>query len=450
MKRLTLKRLACWLLALFLAGGPAAAQTLDKAERQAVVARAGQLLADNYVYPDRARAARDAIAQTLAAGGYDGIDDPAAFAKRLTEDLRGVLHDKHIFVSFQGAPAPNLGPAFVPPPSNGGFVRVDRLKGNIGYIKLNSFPAMAIFAPAADEAMRDIAGTDALILDMRDNGGGSAESDAYFGSFFFDPQKPVQLNSIVHRNAGTETFATAEFWTRPVASPFVGKPVYVLTSARTFSGGEAVVYDLKAQKRAIVYGETTSGGANPGGSHPLNARFGIAIPSGRALNPITGTNWEGTGVSPDVSVDAAHAFDAALRDIAAKRGLGVVTAQLATETQIDPFVEAHLLKIRTLPRPGAEAAVRRNIEDLAQGTPHYETMSKDLADITRQQLPRLQQDLSRMGAIKSVTFRYVGPAGLDVFDVAMANGTVQSGIFIQADGRIEAVWVRPLAAPPSP
>jgi hypothetical protein len=425
---------------------------MEKSEKQAVVTQAGEHLATDYIYPDRAHQAQAKVTAALAAGAYDNIDDPAAFAQRLTDDLGTVLHDKHVRVSYRG-------PAFAgtamarppaPPATNGGFAEVDRLKGNIGYIKLLNFPIPAIFSPAADTAMRDIAGTDALIIDMRDNGGGSAESDSYFGSFFFDPQKPVQLNSIVHRTRSTNEFTTKEYWTTPVATPYLNKPVYILASRRTFSGGEAFVYDLKARKRALIYGETTGGGANPGGGTMLNARFGIFIPTGRAENPVTGTNWEGTGVAPDVAVDAKLAFQAGLRNIVSKRAdLAAMAGQLAHETEVPPFVEVHLLKVRTTPLLGSEAAARRNIEDLVRGTPNYALMSKDLAEATRAQLPQLQADMSKLGPIRSITFKEVGPAGLDVYDVTMANGAIQSGIFVSPDGTIQTAWIRP-ADPPAP
>lgn len=447
-----MKSLACGLVALVLAAAPALAQPLEKAEKQTTVTGAGELLAANYIYPDRAREAQAKITGALAAGTYDGIAEPAAFAQRLTDDLRAVLHDKHVRVSYRGPPP--AGAAMTrtppPPPTNGGFARVDRLKGNIGYIKLLSFPVPSAFDPAADTAMRDIAGTSALIIDMRDNGGGSAESDAYFGSFFFDPKKPVQLNSIVHRTPSTNEFTTTEFWTKPVASPWLNKPVYILTSARTFSGGEAFVYDLKVQKRARLFGETTGGGANPGGGWPLGPHFNIFVPTGRAENPVTKTNWEGTGVAPDVAMDAKLAFQAALRDIVSQRkDLAGMKDQIAHQTDVDPFVEAHFLKVRTTALPGSEAAVRRNIEDLARGTPNYALMSEDLAKITKQQLPQLQADISRLGPIRSVTFKQVGADGLDVYDVTLANGTMESGVLISPDGKIVAAWISTPSPPAS-
>jgi hypothetical protein len=447
-----MKHLMRCLFALALVATPASAQPLDKSEMQAIVTRAGELLAAQYVYPDRARAAQAKITEALAAGDYDHITDPAIFAGRLTYDLGSVLHDKHVRVSYQGPPPTVAGaaPAPVPQPTNGGIARADRLRGNIGYIKLLSFPNPGIFRPAVDEAMRNLAGTNALIVDMRDNGGGSAESDSYFGSFFFDPAKPVQLNSIVWRTPSTNEFKIEEFWTKPVASPYLNKPVYILTSGRTFSGGEAFVYDLKARKRAIIYGETTGGGANPGGGVALNDHFGMFIPRGRAENPVTGNNWEGTGVAPDVSMDARLAFQAAMLDIVSKRqNLAGIKDQLAHETEVDPLVEAHLIHFRTTPLPGSEAAVRRNIEELARGAPNYALMSKELAEVTKTQLPELQAQMRKLGAIQSVTFKYVGPAGMDVFDVTMVNGAVRCAIFVSPDGRIESVGIGPLPKQPA-
>jgi hypothetical protein len=210
------------------------------------------------------------------------------------------------------------------------------------------------------------------------------------------------------------------------------------------------VNDLKVQKRATVIGETTGGGANPGGANPLNLRFGIFIPTGRAENPVTKTNWEGTGVTPDVRVDEKLAFQSAALDIIARQtGKGgraefsAIKSQLANQTDVDPFVEAHLLKFRTTALPDSASAVRRNIEDLARGMPNYDLMSEDIARATKVQLPQLQADLSKLGPIEAVTFKFVGPAGLDVYDVTMAKGSIRTGIFVSQDGKIMSAWIQP-------
>jgi len=132
-----------------------------------------------------------------------------------------------------------------------------------------------------------------------------------------------------------------------------------------------------------------------------------------------------------------------------KRGDAAAAAvkdDLGTQNDADPFVETHLLKIRTAPLPGGAEAVRRSLEELARGTPNYDLMSPDLANVTRAQLPMLQADISKLGAIKTVTFNHVGSTGLDVYDVTLAGGAIQFGIFVTPDGRIVSAWIRPAAA----
>ncbi|HWY63281.1 MAG TPA: S41 family peptidase [Rhizomicrobium sp.] len=423
----------------------------DNAAKLDTVAKIGAVLTNRYVFPDRASQAKAKVDAALAAGDYDSIGDPNEFAQRLTADLQSVTHDKHMRVSYMGGLPPAGGqqtPPSAPPPTNGGFARVDRLKGNIGFIRLMGFPTPSIFDPAANDALRDLADTDALIIDMRDNGGGSAESDSYFGSFFFDPAKPVQLNSIVNRTQSTTEFTTTEFWTKPVATPYMNKPVYILTSKRTFSGGEAFIYDLQVQKRISIYGETTGGGANPGGMFPVGPRFGIFVPTGRAENPLTKTNWEGVGVVPDHPIDEKLAFRAAMSDavtqLLKKKGndpvLTAVKATLTQQTEPTPFVEAALLKFRTTASPGTEAALRRQIEGLEKGQPDYDEMSEGLTNVTRRQLPDLEQIMGRLGAIKSITFNSVGPAGNDVYEVEFEHGQTEWRISpLAPDGKVEGL-----------
>jgi hypothetical protein len=444
-----MKRYTTLLLVTLLTAGHAMAQStsLAKGEKEAVVETVGDLLMVNYVFPDRAAQAKVKITSALAAGDYDEIADASIFAQRLTADLQAVTHDKHmrIFAAF-GERAPSGVPQ---PPSNAGFVRVDRLKGNIGYIKLLGFPPPGPFNLAADQAMADLLSTDALIIDMRDNGGGNPDSVAYLCSFFFDPKTPVHINNLIYRKPGTNEFTTTEFWTKSVTTPYLGKPVYILTSKRTFSGGEEFVNDLKVQRRAKVFGETTRGGANPGGELRINSRFSIFIPNGRAENPVTKTSWEGTGVTPNVAVDEKQAFQAAVLEVRERKGDAAAAAgknKLTRQNDVDPFVEAHLLKFRTAALPGSAEAVKRIFEELAHGTPNYDLMSPDLANVTRAQLPKLQADISKLGAIKTVMFNHVGSGGLDVYDVTLANGAIQCGIFVTPDGKTVSAWIRPAAA----
>lgn len=435
----------CLLFASLLATGPALAlgTALDKGEKEAVVRKVGELLTMSYVFPDRAALAKARIAAELAAGDYDAITDPVSFAQRLTADLQSVTRDKHmeVFVPTVLSPPPDS-PAR--PTSNAGFARVDLLKANIGYIKLMGFPSPGPFNWAADQAITDLASTEALIIDMRDNRGGNPDSVAYLCSFFFDPKIPVHLNDLYYRKPSTNEFTKTEFWTRPATPSYLGKPVYVLTSNRTFSGGEEFVNDLKVQKRAKLIGETTGGGANPGGTMPIDDHFGMFIPSGRAENPVTRTSWEGTGVTPDVPVAESRAFQVAMLELLANRSDAAATAvkaQLITDIDASKFVEAHLLKFRSAALPGGAESIKRLLEELARGVPNYNLMSNNLADATREQLPALQTEISKLGVIKSVTFDHVEPAGLDVYNVTLANGALQCGIFVTPDGKTQSAWL---------
>jgi retinol-binding protein 3 len=182
---------------------------------------------------------------------------------------------------------------------NFAFERVERLPGNIGYIKLNNFLAPELGAETVAAAFGFVANTDALIFDLRDNGGGDPEMVALISSYLFG-DKAVHLNSLYWREGGR----TEDFFTKPtvIGKKYGDRDVYVLTSQRTFSAGEEFTNNLKVLKRATIVGETTGGGANPGGVFRLSEHFGIFVPTGRAVNPITKTNWEGTGVEPDVKV----------------------------------------------------------------------------------------------------------------------------------------------------
>ena len=221
---------ACLLLLTLALSGPASAQApaqspavpLDAAEKRAVVEKAGELLNANYIFPDRAAEAKAKIEAGLTAGDYDAMSTPQAFAEKLTADLQAVTKDKHMRVFAAGAapqpaPAAAAAPATPAPRLHAGFARIDRLKGNIGYIKLQGFPAPnGPFAVVANQAMADLASTDALIIDMRDNGGGSPDGVAYLASFFFDSKTPLHINSFVNRKAGTLEFTNQDFHTRPV------------------------------------------------------------------------------------------------------------------------------------------------------------------------------------------------------------------------------------------
>lgn len=409
--------------------------SLDGANRRAVVEAAAKMLRERYVFPDVGDRAARAIESALGAGDYNSLDQPRAFAQRLTDDLRAIAKDKHLRVTAPGAPAGE--PAAAPPPrSDGGVTRADILDGNVGYIEVAGFPNGA--KDPVDRAMAALQKTRALIVDVRRNNGGSPDSVSYLVSYFVRTGERVHINTFINRNPGTETFRSADFFSEPTPFSYAGKPVYVLTSVRTFSGGEEFAYDMQVMKLAQLVGETTGGGANPGGTVPLAAGLTMFIPGGRAMNPITKTNWEGVGVIPDVAVSSENALKVALERLGVSRA-GV---------EIDAVSQSRVFAPRTTAQPGGEATVRRVSEELARGEPNYDLLSPQMANVTRQQLTGLKERLSSLGPVQSVTFVEVGPNGGDVYEVRYANGGLRWIISLTSDGKLASAGLQPLASRP--
>lgn len=296
------------------ANGQPADTAVDGSVRSAVIDAAIVALERSYVFPEVATRMAADLRQRERAGEYRDIASARAFARLLTEHLQAVSRDKHLrIVSGDAGTARShklVGPA------NFGFEKVERLSGNIGYLELRSFLAAGPAAvEAAANAMSSVADADALIVDLRRNGGGNPEMVALVSSYLFD--QPTHLNSLYWREADR----TDEFWTaREVSGKRFGqsKPVFVLTSKFTFSGAEEFSYNLKNLQRATIIGEVTGGGAHPGALRDLGAGFSMFVPTGRAVNPITGTNWEGSGVVPDVAVPADEALRKAVELARAK------------------------------------------------------------------------------------------------------------------------------------
>ena len=307
---------------------------------------------ERYVFPDIAEKASKTLRVYQRLGKYESITDGAEFARTLSTHLNEVCKDAHLRVRYSEAVLPVRVNRNAPSKeeiaraqkqerlANVGFEKIERLMGNIGYLKFNYFAEGAEMERPVKAAFDFLADTDALIIDVRDNGGGSPDGVRHICSYLFG-DKPVHLNDLYFREGNQ----TMEFWTLKSVpgKRYVGKDVYVLTSKRTGSGAEEFSYNLKNLKRATLLGENTWGGANPGGTVRLNDHFQVFIPVGRAINPYTKTNWEGTGVEPDVRVDpkesllkaqvmAVEKLLAAAKDDDDKKRLTEVLALLKTPT----------------------------------------------------------------------------------------------------------------------
>ncbi|HEX5289491.1 MAG TPA: S41 family peptidase [Streptosporangiaceae bacterium] len=304
-----------------------------------IVQAVARQLRAGYVFPSAGQQAAAALEARLAAGEYDGIDDDA-LAELLTAQLYEACADKHLRVRTRrprrggqrpggpGPAAPGPRPTAGEPgrpgprergrgrpdqepefrPMNFGISRVERLPGNVGYLDLRMVADPRRAGTAIAAAMELVAGTYALILDLRQNGGGSPYGAAFWCSYLFEGPH-THLNDIYDGDTGE----TRQFWSLAYVpgARYLGRPVYVLTSGETFSGGEDIAYTLQAQGRVRVIGETTGGGAHPTRMVPISPSLAISVPFARSINPVTGTNWEGTGVVPDIAVPADRAYDVA-------------------------------------------------------------------------------------------------------------------------------------------
>jgi len=312
-----------------------AAAPITSAQRREVVEALAKALKARYVFPEVAETTGMALRDKAAKGGYDGATDVKAFGEALSKDLRELGKDGHFRVRFD--------PDFKPreeddqPPTKEeatqmrvqaarrafGIAKVEQLPGNVGYLDVRGFGPTEFVGPAFSAALSILSGTEALILDLRQNGGGDPESVAYLVSHFFPEGDTRHLNSIYNRPRDT----TRQYWTSPTVASRSAGPVYVRPSARPFSGGEECAYDFQTQKRATLVGEITGGGANPGGPVALAHGFNAFISTGRAINPVTKTNWEHVGVKPDLAVPAAEALRAA--------HLAILKGILAKEKDLD-------------------------------------------------------------------------------------------------------------------
>ena len=288
---------------------------LDAVERKRVIDGAILNLKKNYVRPDVAQEMADALLAHEQHGDDDGATDGTAFAALLSGQLREVSHDMHLRVTYSLTPVQTTNHPDEPTPeqiaryrsdmerTNCTFEKVEILPHNIGYVKLNSFPHPSVCGAKVAAVMKSLNQVDEIIFDVRDNGGGFPPMVTTMISYLFD--RPTHVNDMYT----PRTDLTQHYWTKPMpGNRLADKPAYVLTSASTFSGAEEFSYDLKMLKRATLVGETTGGGAHPASRHRIDDHFAIDVPFARPINPISKTDWEGTGVEPDVKVKAADAL----------------------------------------------------------------------------------------------------------------------------------------------
>jgi hypothetical protein len=315
------------------AGQAVPTDSIDERVRKDVLEALARELDARYAIPDMGKKLATTIKAKQRANAYKSITSGPEFARVLTDDLSTVAHDKHLHVNFSFTPLPQQGPRGLPPElrkMNGGISEVRILDGNVGYMKLYGVLPLELARGPVTAAFAFLHNTDALIIDNRSNGGGDPNTVALYVSYLSEGA-PYVVNTFHWREGNrVEEFKTTDLGDLTYGSK---KPVFVLTGQGTFSGGEELSYDLQVLKRALVVGEVTGGGANPGGPVPLGHQFVVNIPSGQAINPVTGTSWEGVGVKPDIAVPTVAALGQAHR-LAIER-LSAATADPLSRSMLD-------------------------------------------------------------------------------------------------------------------
>jgi len=295
---------------------------IEASVRAQVVEGLAEKLEQLYVFPEMGRELAALLREKLAEGLFDTLDSGEAFGKRLTEELQGPSRDLHLNVYYDANPQ-TPGPVVTDDEAkralfmkrlgelNYGFHKIERLSGNIGYLDLRSFHPVEVAGDHAAAAMQLLNATSALIIDVRHNRGGAPNMVQLLLSYLVPEGQHLHLNSLYFR----PTDSTEHYYTLPYVpgKRYTNKPVYVLTSGETFSAAEEFSYNVKTNKLGTLIGETTKGGAHPGDFFQLHDNFRVFIPAGRAINPVTLTNWEGTGVHPDIAMPADQALEEAMR-----------------------------------------------------------------------------------------------------------------------------------------
>jgi hypothetical protein len=399
----------------------------------AVPARAGPrdtvdeiatLIENNYFDPAKSHDIAQQLRFAKQAGDFDALTDPRDLATALTRRLHPLDHHFRVSWSRHAATISEVSSETMGRRTAFGFTRVEMLPGAVGYIVLSSFAELGSTGAedpardAADAALRLVSDADALIIDLRDDIGGSLDMVGYLVSAFM----PGDANVYDLTQRRDET--VSERPKRPYPSPRLDVPLYLLTSARTASSAEALAYTLRASRRALVVGEVSAGAANPGGTFPIDDGFAIFISTGKAINPVTGTSWEGRGITPDYPVVAsaalASAHQLALASVLASRPDGPDAAYIRLVLEALRAASA---------RPGG-----RSLGDYAG---HYDdaVVSADQDGLSLRQGRRIPLKLMRVKG--DIFFDRDEPSRRIIFE-RTAAGTIRGFELIYANGH--SVW----------
>jgi hypothetical protein len=343
-----------WALALLAAGGPSPAATGQSLaiDRTAAVRQIERAIDTTYVFPALRPKIIAQLERSRRANHYN-VADPELFAQRVTADLDAVAHDGHLYLMSDAAQyAAMLAPAAssegldafrhaIAVRDHSGLTKLEILPGNVRYLRLEHFQWIAdVTGSAYDDAARFLKDGDAVIIDLRSNGGGNSDAADYFSNAFLAPD-PLRPDSAQSRERDPR---------------WAGKPLYLLVDAGVASAAEAVAYGAQQEKTAIIVGSSTYGAANNNMKFPIAPQFVLSVSYNRPINPISGTNWEGNGVKPDIFVPGVAALDAAQLDALDRlsKSPNVIAERLAEYRWARVAIEARLHPV-ALDRPRLES-----------------------------------------------------------------------------------------------
>lgn len=298
---------------------------LSKKEIAVTIDSINRKLNRNYVFPEIATKMTEILNTNFKNGKYTALTNSGDLARLLTNDLREISKDKHLMVVYDPAIIARENAltdkdraneeaewtkdlVYHLKRDNYGFREVKILDGNIGYLDLREFIDPKYGSETLTAAMHFLENTHAIIIDLRQNDGGSPEMVRLLASYFFSSE-PVHLAN--HYNRPRNELTESWTLTNVTGTRRPDTDLYILTSSKTFSAAEAFSYQLKHLKRATIVGEKTAGGAHLTGSVIATDKFYVRIPQGRTTSPVTNSNWEGIGVTPDIEVSADEALKAA-------------------------------------------------------------------------------------------------------------------------------------------
>lgn len=298
---------------------------ISKKEKAEIIKLISQNLLETYIDLDVAKEMTLELKSNEKSNKYKSITNPDEFSKIVTQDLQNVSHDLHLKLNYEPKridQSKRRMPeemkikrkkmmAMKMAEVNYGFTEVKILNGNIGYLNLRMFADVEQGKEAATAAMNFLYNTNAIIIDLRENGGGVPSMMQLLSSYFTN-SKPVLLSNFYERktDAKTQLFTIENIDGKRMAN----KHLYILTSKNTFSAAEAFAYTLKHLDKAIVVGEITKGGANRTKRINLNDDYTISVPYIESIHPVTKSNWEGLGVHPNIVTNEKEVFVKAYLD----------------------------------------------------------------------------------------------------------------------------------------